>query len=72
MSIEHRPISPLRQRMIEDMRLRKLSEKTQSGYIRWVKKFAGSSSDVPRIRPARRTCAAFSCTYPTAVPPEPA
>jgi site-specific recombinase XerD len=41
MSIEHRPISPLRQRMIEDMRLRKLSEKTQSGYIRWVKKFAG-------------------------------
>jgi len=40
MSIEHRPISPLRQRMIEDMRLRKLSEKTQSGYLRWVKDFA--------------------------------
>ena len=40
MSIEHRPISPLRQRMIEDMCLRKLSEKTQSGYIRWVKHFA--------------------------------
>ena len=40
MSIEHRAISPLRQRMIEDMRLRKLSEKTQSGYIRWVKHFA--------------------------------
>ena len=39
MSIEHRPISPLRQRMIEDMRLRKLSEKTQSGYIRWVREF---------------------------------
>jgi hypothetical protein len=31
MNIKHRPISPLRQRMIEDMTLRKLSEKTQSG-----------------------------------------
>jgi hypothetical protein len=29
MSIEHKPVSPLRQRMIEDMRLRKLAEKTQ-------------------------------------------
>ncbi|MEN8377011.1 MAG: site-specific integrase [Gemmatimonadota bacterium] len=34
-------ISPLRQRMIEDMRLRKLSPKTQRGYIRWVKCLAG-------------------------------
>jgi integrase/recombinase XerD len=41
MSIEHRPISPLRQRMIEDMRLRKLAPKTQSSYIRWVRAFAG-------------------------------
>jgi site-specific recombinase XerD len=41
MSIEHKPISPLRQRMIEDMTLRKLSPKTQSGYIRWVKNFTG-------------------------------
>ena len=39
MSIEHRPMSPLRQRMIEDMRLRKLAEKTQSGYLRWFKDF---------------------------------
>jgi integrase/recombinase XerD len=38
MSIEHKPISPLRQRMIEDMRLRKLSPKTQSGHLRWVKR----------------------------------
>ena len=33
-------VSPLRQRMIEDMRLRKLSPKTQSAYIRSVKKLA--------------------------------
>lgn len=32
------PISPLRQRMIEDMNLRKLAPKTQDAYIRAVKK----------------------------------
>ena len=34
-----KPISPLRQRMLDDMRLRKLSPKTQSGYIRAVVNF---------------------------------
>jgi len=34
-------ISPLRQRMIDDMALRKLSPKTQTGYIRAVRQFAG-------------------------------
>jgi integrase/recombinase XerD len=34
-------ISPLRRRMIEDMRMRKLSTKTQSQYIRAVRHFAG-------------------------------
>jgi hypothetical protein len=29
-------ITPLRQRMIDDMRMRKLSPKTQAGYIRVV------------------------------------
>jgi integrase/recombinase XerD len=33
--------SPLRQRMIEDMRMRKLSSKTQGSYIRAVRHFAG-------------------------------
>ncbi len=34
------PASPLRQRMIDDMMMRKLSPKTQSGYIRAVKNLA--------------------------------
>ena len=34
------PISPLRQRMIEDMSMRKLAPKTQASYIRAVKKLA--------------------------------
>ena len=36
----HHPISPLRQRMLEEMEMRKLSPKTQTGYIRCVKNFA--------------------------------
>jgi site-specific recombinase XerD len=34
-------VSPLRQRMIEDMRMRKLSPKTQAAYIRCVRQLAG-------------------------------
>jgi len=33
--------SELRQRMIDDMRMRKLCPKTQSSYIRAVRQFAG-------------------------------
>ena len=36
-----KPVTPLRQRMLDDMRMRKLSPKTQSIYIRVVKRFAG-------------------------------
>jgi site-specific recombinase XerD len=35
-----KPISPLRQRMIEDMTARRFSEKVQKDYIRYVKNFA--------------------------------
>src|SRR5260370_31356 len=41
MNDPHEKISPLRRRMIEDMRMRKLSTKTQSTYIRAVRHFAG-------------------------------
>jgi site-specific recombinase XerD len=34
-------ISPLRQRFLDDMRMRKLSPKTQSGYVRTVSRFYG-------------------------------
>lgn len=43
-----KPISPLRQRMIDDMTLRHLEDKTQTGYLRSVKrltKFLGRSPD---------------------------
>ncbi len=33
-------VSPLRQRMIEDMRMRKLCDRTQVAYIRAVRKLA--------------------------------
>jgi integrase/recombinase XerD len=36
-----REISPLRQRMLEDMRLRKLAPQTQASYVRAVRRLAG-------------------------------
>ena len=50
-------VSPLRQRMLDDMRMRKLSEKTQSHYIRWVRRFAaylGRSPDTASVEDLRR------------------
>jgi len=50
-------ISPLRQRMIDDMRMRKLSDKTQSHYIRAVRQFAGflgRSPDTAGVEDLRR------------------
>ena len=35
-----RPISPLRQRMIDDMTIRNLSPTTQASYVHWIKSFA--------------------------------
>lgn len=44
-------VSPLRQRMIEDMRMRKLCEKTQIGSIRAVRKFAAYLKRSPDTAP---------------------
>ena len=52
-----KPISPLRQRMIDDMTLRKLSPQTQSAYIRAVKnftRFLGQSPDAANAEDLRR------------------
>lgn len=49
-------ISPLRQRMIDDMRMRKLCDKTQSHYLRAVRQFAkylGRSPDMAAIEDFR-------------------
>jgi len=57
MNASSRVISPLRQRMIDDMRMRKLAEKTQSHYIRWVRRFTaflGRSPDTATVEELRR------------------
>ena len=55
-------ISPLRQRMIEDMRLRKLNGKTQIAYVRAVRRLAGflrRSPDTATGEVLRR----YNCTW---------
>jgi integrase/recombinase XerD len=52
-----RPISPLRQRMLDDMRMRKLSDTTQGAYIRAVvnfTRFLGRSPDTATAEDLRR------------------
>jgi integrase/recombinase XerD len=52
-----KPISPLRQRMIEDLRMRKLSDTTQGAYIRAVvnfTRFLGRSPDTATAEDLRR------------------
>ena len=41
MTATTQPISPLRQRMIDDMRMRQLSPKTQASYVRTMRQFTG-------------------------------
>ena len=50
-------ITPLRQRMIDDMRMRKFADKTQSHYIRAVRQlagFLGRSPDTATVEDLRR------------------
>lgn len=46
-------ISPLRQRMLDDMRMRKLEATTQAGYIRAVRRLAAFLKRSPRHRHCR-------------------
>jgi integrase/recombinase XerD len=57
MSESNQAVSPLRQRMIDDMRMRKLAPKTQSHYLRAVREFARflrQSPDVATVDDLRR------------------
>ncbi|WP_395734829.1 tyrosine-type recombinase/integrase [Prosthecobacter sp.] len=57
METSSRPVSPLRQRMLEDMHMRKLAPKTQDAYIRAVSRFAkflGRSPDTATAEDLRR------------------
>ena len=50
-------VTPLRQRMIDDMRMRKLCDKTQTSYIRAVRHlaaFLGRSPDTATVEDLRR------------------
>jgi len=57
MTESSKPTSPLRQRMLDDMAMRKLSPKTQKGYVRSVKRFVhffGRSPDEAEAEDLRR------------------
>ena len=57
MTATTQPIAPLRQRMIDDMRMRQLSPKTQASYVRTVRQFAGflgRSPDTATVEDLRR------------------
>ena len=57
MTHNNQPVSALRQRMLDDMQLRKLSWKTQGNYIRAVKnftRFLGRSPDTADAEDLRR------------------
>lgn len=57
MATSNQTITPLRQRMLDDMRMRKLSDGTQRGYIRAVKclsAFLGRSPDIATSEDLRR------------------
>jgi hypothetical protein len=57
-------VSPLRQRMIEDMNARKLCAGTQRGHIHSCKRFAGFLKRSPDTRPRRRISAGFNGIFP--------
>jgi hypothetical protein len=59
-----KPISPLRQRMIDDMTARRFKEKVQKDYVRHVRNFTVFSA-VRRPRPRARIFADINCIWPS-------
>ena len=61
-----KPISPLRQRMIDDMTMRNLSANTQETYIRSVAQFSAFQRRSPD-KLGSSMCGIFTCIlYPAA------
>ena len=58
--MNQKPISDLRRRMLEDMAVRRLGEKTQHDYIKHAETFAVFLG-ARRTRRRRRTCAGSRC-----------
>jgi integrase/recombinase XerD len=56
-------VSPLRQRMIEDMTIRRFGEHTQRDYVRQVREFTAFLG-LPPDRAEPRICGAISFTWP--------
>ena len=59
--MSEKPISPLRQRMLEDMNMRRFVPDTQREYIRAVKKLASFLARSPDSAPPPKSCARSSC-----------
>ena len=57
MSTSTQTLTPLRQRMLDDLRMRRLSEATQRGYIRAVKRLAAFLGRSAGHRHGRRPAA---------------
>lgn len=63
-SASTQPLSPLRQSMLEDMRMRKLEPRTQEAYIRAVRKLtAYPISSARPMLPRWKTCAISSSIW---------
>lgn len=58
--MSEKPISPLRQRMLDDMNMRRFVPDTQREYIRAVKRLRVFLSPPPIVR-RRKSCARSSC-----------
>ena len=61
-------ISPLRQRMIEDMTIRKFAPKTQHDYVQGSRTLRRSSATRPTRRTSRMCAATSCCKWPRPAP----
>ena len=63
-----KPVSPLRQRLIDDITARRFSEDTKRDYVQKMPGSSQPSSAGRRIRRRARTFAAISCIWRSSRP----